>query len=130
MMIPGRAVWMMPRIFGPTRSTSIPAMPAWKYFSLMAFFIRRSSWMSRAYSGPLANQRDVHGLLKPSRNPYGCVFCPTSAPLFVQIDMDMTRPLLDAVGPAPGRRPDPLGHGAAVDLDPRDAHGVVAAVRR
>src|SRR5512135_133285 len=44
--------------------------------------------------------------------------------------MDMARPLLDPVGPTLGRRTDPLGDRAAVDLDPRDVEGVAVHVGR
>src|SRR6516225_1037817 len=61
------------------RSMSIELMPADFSFSFSSLRSLTSSCSRSAYSRS-AYQRDFHGLLSPSRNPYGCVFCPIVIP--------------------------------------------------
>src|SRR6266478_2234348 len=58
------------------RSMSIELIPALFSFSFSSLRSFTSSCRRSAYSLS-AYHRDLNGLLYPSRNPYGCVFCPT-----------------------------------------------------
>src|SRR5690349_1372562 len=75
MMMPGRDVRMVMRSLLPGRSTSMELTPADFRRLRSPSLSSRSSWSSFGYPW-LANQRERHGLLNPSRKPYGCTFCP------------------------------------------------------
>src|SRR5690242_4729965 len=77
MTTPGRAVPMIILILFAARSISIRETPACFNFSRKYLRSLKSSWRFKAYCLPLANQRESHVLMTPTRRPIGLTFCPT-----------------------------------------------------
>src|SRR5213083_265956 len=73
---PGRPVWTVTVTFPGLRSMCTSAIAACESRAFRYLRIRSSSLRSSGKSRR-AKYRDRHGLMIPSRNPYGCVFCPT-----------------------------------------------------
>src|SRR6266480_322644 len=108
---PGRPVWTVTVTLPGLRSMCTSAIAACESRAFRYLRIRSSSLRSSGKSRR-AKYRDRHGLMIPSRNPYGCVFCP---PLPVLA-------LLDRRAPAHGGHGDPLQRRPFVDdrvLDPQ-----------
>src|SRR5712691_1141532 len=73
---PGRPVWTVTVTFPGLRSMCTSAIAAWESRAFRYLRIRSSSLRSSGKSRR-AKYRERHGLMIPSRNPYGCVFWPT-----------------------------------------------------
>src|SRR6266480_1596469 len=132
---PGRPVWTVTVTLPGLRSMCTSAIAACESRAFRYLRMRSSSLRSSGKSR-LAKYRDRHGLMIPSRNPYGCVFCPTLPVLALlargatlrrarrprYADLDVAGAFLDLRAPAHRGHGEPLQGRPFIDhrvLDPQ-----------